>query len=93
MAGRCAGCAYTDSTRKVAAHLLTCERYIALYHADPARALDPDAEYRRHRAAESSIAARTGRRDARLRSRYRQIAVQYAQQTDRWKTPADILDD
>lgn len=47
--GKCAGCAIEDSSCKVVKnHTLTCPEFIELYRTDPARALDPEDEYRRH---------------------------------------------
>ena len=75
MKGRCAGCGYTDSARKVSLHIMTpCPRWVALWAEDPALALDPEAEYERwaredrqaekDQAREEKVAATNAARDA-----------------------------
>jgi hypothetical protein len=92
-AGRCSGCGLNDSARKVALHVLTCSRYLDLFRQDPARCLDPAAEYERYRTEELNPEARAERRDVRLRDRFAELDRQQAVQADRWRTPPDLLDD
>lgn len=92
MAGRCSGCGLTDSTKKVTAHVVTCRDYIRLHNSAPDQCLDPETEYRRHRAADT-FEARAARRDARLQERFAELERLHARQVARWRTPKSILDD
>lgn len=62
-AGRCAGCGKTGSACKVNGHILTCEKWLALYQSDPSKALDAAAEHIRWKA-EDQANERTERREA-----------------------------
>lgn len=92
-AGRCAGCGYTSSTRKTELHVLSCPDYLALYREHPDKALDPAAELVRHQTEEDTREVRAERRGRRLTKRYAELERAYAQQTARFASPPDILDD
>lgn len=62
-AGRCAGCGKTGSACKINTHILTCEKWLALYQSDRARALDAAAEHIRWKEQDQA-AERTERREA-----------------------------
>lgn len=47
MKGRCAGCARSGSVREITRHAAECPGFLALFRADPARALDPASEHAR----------------------------------------------
>ena len=64
--GRCAGCAENGELKQVAWHVLSCEKWAALYRGDPAAALPPAQEYARWREqdrADEHAAALRGRID------------------------------
>jgi hypothetical protein len=48
--GRCAGCEVNGELKRVAWHVLSCEKWAALYRENPAAALPPGQEYARWRA-------------------------------------------
>lgn len=52
--GRCAGCRENGELKAVLWHVLSCEKWAALYRADPAAALPPAAEYARWRSEEKA---------------------------------------
>lgn len=93
MAGRCAGCGLTGSSKKVSAHVLTCPDFLALYRSEPGRALDPEAEHQRHRLENDTSEARAQRRDLKLRARFAEMERRQALSTDRWRQPKDLLED
>lgn len=62
-AGRCAGCEKTGSACKINEHILTCEKWLALYQSDRSRALDAAAEHIRWKAGDQA-AERIERREA-----------------------------
>lgn len=90
--GRCAGCAVTGAPRRVQQHILTCTAYQNLFLSHPERALDPVAEYLRHRATDTPQ-ARADQRSERLRRRFITLDRQQARANARWATPPDILAD
>lgn len=45
--GRCAGCQESGALKRVEQHVMTCEKWAALYRADPAAALTPAQEQER----------------------------------------------
>lgn len=92
MAGRCSGCGLTDSSKKVTAHIGTCPDYIRLFGSEPGQCLDPEAEYRKHREADT-FEARAERRDERLQERFAEMERLHAIQVARWRTPRCILDE
>ena len=85
--GRCAGCGFTDSTRRTGQHIMTCPQYLHLYATTPDRCLDPRREYQRHRAYTSTTAGAAARRDDRLRHRFAQL--DHRAGLHRARTPAD----
>ncbi len=89
--GRCAGCGRTDSLRKVGLHIVECEAYIKVFLHHPERALDPAAEYERHRT-ENTPEVRAEARGHRLHARFAEIARQQAASASRWARPPDILE-
>lgn len=91
-AGRCSGCGRTDSLRKVRLHVVECTDYIELFRQEPARALDPHAEYVRYRREHGSPEARAVQRGHRLEVRFAEINRHQAASTSRWATPPDILE-
>lgn len=93
MTGRCAGCGLTDSPKKVRLHVMTCPDYLALHHSEPGRALDPEAEYERHRTEDNTSEARAERRDLKLRTRFAETQRRQSAQADRFRRPRDILAD
>lgn len=92
MAGRCSGCGLSDSSKKVTAHITTCPDYIALYYSEPDQCLDPVAEYRKHREADT-FEARAERRNERLHERFAEMERLHSIQVARWRTPKCILDE
>lgn len=91
--GRCAGCGFTDSVRKVAVHIVDCPRYRDLFTTQPHRCLDPEAEHHRYQAEDDTEEARTARRQERLSARVAQAEQHQTLHTRRWRRPPDILDD
>lgn len=91
-AGRCAGCGRTDSARKVALHILTCQAYIELFERDPESALTPEAEFIRFRREDDTPEARALARGNRLHQRFTEINRQQVASASRWATPPDILE-
>jgi hypothetical protein len=91
-AGRCAGCGRTGSLRKITQHMVSCSDFIDLFGRDPAKALDPEAEYDRYRAEERNAEARAHQRGERLAVRFAEINRQQAASASRWAKPPDILD-
>jgi hypothetical protein len=91
--GRCAGCGCTGSVCKIGSHVMTCPQYIELYQHDPARCLDPAAEYQRYRTDEDTSEARARRRHLRLADSYIDLERRQALQATRWRKPKDILED
>ncbi len=91
--GRCAGCGYTNSDRKTAQHVIACDDFTVLFQSNPGKALNPIAEYRRHKTEEMTADARAARRDVRLTATFEQLSIQQDLQTKRWRTPKDILED
>lgn len=68
-------------------HARYCNKYKALYAEHPERALDPEAEFIRWRDVD-----RAGERDDRRQAAVDEADRRRAVQTDRWKTPDDILE-
>lgn len=62
--GRCAGCGRTGSACKVNDHTAECSQWLALYAAEPAKALDAAAEYIRYRDSGARDDERAERREA-----------------------------
>lgn len=91
--GRCAGCGFTNSSKKVQVHVLDCSDYLALFRQSPQRCLDPDAEHARYKAEEDNSTARAKRRDRRLQDRFAELERQASIQATRWQQPKDILED
>lgn len=50
--GRCAGCKENGELKRVAWHVLSCEKWAAVYRSSPAAALAPAQEYARWREQE-----------------------------------------
>lgn len=90
--GRCSGCGFSDSSKKVAVHISTCQGYLNLHLTEPSRCLSPAEEAERHRRADTAQ-ARAHRRDQRLRVRFAELDQQVRTQGERWRTPPDLLDD
>lgn len=92
-AGRCAGCGkVSNSCSQIRTHVLSCPDYIALYKADSAKALDPEAELIRFNAEENSDEARAEAKGERLTRRFAELDARRIEQTERWK-PKDLLAD
>jgi len=91
--GRCAGCGFSAPHTKVKIHVLACPVYVRLFHEDPHRCLDPLAEYERFKTSEDTPEARAVQRDLRLAARFVELSSAEARQTNRWRTPPDILAD
>lgn len=51
--GRCAGCGKTGPAKVIRGHTTGCKKFASLFRADPARALDPEAEYARWKDEEA----------------------------------------
>lgn len=88
-AGRCAGCGKVSQSCKVIKnHIIGCPDWKALYLRDPARALEPEAEYRRWQDEDV---------DAEREDRKAQASAEAAQQraamADRFRTPPDPLEE
>lgn len=71
---------------------MTCPHYIELYHSEPDRCLDPEAEYERYRTDDDTSEARAERRGLRLQHRFTELTSFHARQARRWQ-PKDILED
>ena len=84
--GRCSGCGQEDvSSKKIRAHTMDCPQYVALYKKNPAWALDPEAEYLRHKASAEDAQVTSDARDVR-QARYAQINADKLKAADeRWK--------
>lgn len=91
-AGRCSGCGRKDSLRKINQHVVSCPSYLDLFEHDPARCLDPAAEYERFRTEDNTPEARAQQRGARLELRFAEINRLQAHSATRWARPPDILD-
>lgn len=91
--GRCVGCGFRESVRKVEVHILGCPDYLDVFRVDPARCLDPAAEHQRYQNEEDNPEARAVKRDFRLQDRFAELDRRHAVQAHRWRTPRDILDD
>ncbi len=91
--GRCAGCTYTDSCRKVEVHILGCDSFHTLFRTQPERCLAPAAEYSRFKEHDDTSEARAERRDRRLSDRFAEMERLAAIQAARWRRPKDILED
>ena len=88
MPGRCEGCGKTGSPCKIRDHTLECEKWQALYAADPATALDPEASWRRWQD--------TGRSEERRERIGKLAAIErdlQAAAAARFTRPPDILED
>lgn len=90
--GRCAGCGYTDSPRRAAAHILDCEDYARLFANSPSDCLDPVAEHLRHQV-NGAAHLKADARGARLRRRFAELDRRQRRHATRWATPPDILAD
>lgn len=86
--GRCAGCGKTGSACKIKDHCVQCPRWLLLFQQDPARALDPAAEYIRWRDEDKNT-ERTERREQVVVTTDASRAASLA----RFATPPDILAD
>lgn len=88
--GRCAGCGFeTASAKAMRSHLSACADYIKLWKATPSLALEPEAEFLRHRSAKKSEEALMARDDARTAKaeEYRAIMeLKIARQKVRFKS-------
>lgn len=92
--GRCAGCGLSNSScRPIRAHVETCPDYLDLYREDPARALAPEAEYRRWKAEDDSPEARQAARDVRLGRVFAEADEAQQAARERWQSKKSILDD
>lgn len=91
--GRCAGCGVINAERKVQYHIVTCDKYQALFETDPDKALDPAGEYQRYKTEEMTSDARAHRRDDRLSAQFTELSTLQDLQARRWRTPKDILED
>lgn len=60
--GRCAGCRENGELKQVAWHVLSCEKWAALYRKAPAAALGPAAEYLRWRSEDRAAEHAAGLR-------------------------------
>jgi hypothetical protein len=88
-AGRCAGCGGTDSScQRIKKHVQKCPDFLALYRTDPARALDPEAEYRRWVAEDRRDEAAQRRRAV-----IEEAESSRAQRASRFATPPDVLEE
>ena len=86
--GRCAGCGKVGTLAEVSEHTRDCRDFRLLFTEDPDRALHPADEFERW-AAEDRPAQRAGARQAKVTEADRRRA----EQAERWRTPADILED
>ncbi len=91
--GRCAGCGFTDSSKKVEVHALACQGYLELFRTAPGQCLDPVVEQARYRNEEDTSEARAQRRDKRLSDRYAETEYLSDLAARRWQRPPDILAD
>lgn len=91
--GRCAGCGKQGSACKVEQHLVSCEKYIALFKNHPERALLPEAEYERYKREDRSPEAKAEAKEQRLHATLVDEDRRRASQEARWATPKDILAD
>ena len=89
--GRCSGCGWIASSKRVGLHVLTCQEFLELFRTDPNKALDPEKDYALFKNEENSSEVRAERRDQRLRKRFVEMEHLQSLQTARWKTP-DFLD-
>jgi len=86
--GRCAGCGMRGDASLLQEHVRYCGQYAVLNAEHPDRAIDPEAEFIRWRAAE-----RSGERAAWRRAITDEACRRQAVQAERWATPVDILED
>lgn len=89
--GRCAGCGWIASSRRVNQHILACKHYLDLFRSSPEQAREPEAEYVRFKTEDSAGEA-AKRRDERLRKRFAEMDKIQSFQATRWNVK-DILDD
>lgn len=86
--GRCAGCGRLGKASEVSEHTRDCASYKHLFMTSPERALEPEAEFLRWRAAE-----RPAERAERIRLAVDEADRRRRVQACRWATPADILEE
>jgi hypothetical protein len=86
-AGRCAGCGKTDpSCKKIKTHVMSCPDFIELYKQNPEAALDPEAEFTRHKLEQDDT--KEERRDTRIAGLRKEGAAKVAVQQGRWVEPS-----
>src|SRR5262249_39790418 len=89
--GRCAGCERTGPARKIAAHILNCPGYQALFAASPDKALGPLAEAARHEQ-DGKACGNAARKD-RIAQAAQVTLERRAAQAARFARLPDILED
>jgi hypothetical protein len=87
-AGRCAGCTKVAPVPAIRIHVVDCPAWQKLYAADPARALEPVAEYQRWLDEDKD-----DERDQHRERAVAETAERRAAGTVRFAKPKDILDD
>ena len=87
MPGRCSGCGEVGSPCRVRAHIMDCDKWQVLYRTDPAKALDPVADYALWKAG-GKKAARAAELDLVIAETERRRTAMH----DRFARPADILE-
>jgi hypothetical protein len=78
--GRCAGCKASGPLKKIVQHVMTCEKWAALYRSDPDAALMPAQEHARWASEE-----RDGEHQADLQRRVSDTQAQRAASVARFK--------
>lgn len=86
--GRCDGCGKTGTVARVAAHIMECPDWQALYAASPALARDPEKAY-----AAWIAGGRTQAREERKVVLAERESAAHEQADLRWAVPKDILED
>lgn len=88
--GRCAGCGFeTASAKAMRSHLSSCTQYIKLWKETPSLALEPEAEFLRHRTAKKSdeaVMARDDKRTAKAEEYRAIMELKIARQKVRFKS-------
>jgi hypothetical protein len=95
-AGRCAGCGFENASCKIVkTHVASCNDFRDLWKANKEAALDPEAEYTRHRMQMSST--KEERRDVRIAGLRKEDKARLSTQQDRWSSSSaleiDIIED
>ena len=85
--GRCEGCGTNGELKAVRSHIVSCERWAALFRADPDAVLPPAEAYARWHAT-----GRLEERDARVDRQVSDTLAQRAAMHSRFATE-DLLED